>query len=127
MHVHTEGEITLLPGLAAVMEVISAREDDALVMISSSKVPPSPAASSSSAHSYQNHSYRSMPGALSQWLHPGGDTGAQSYQGDFANLVSSSGGSVKVGFMDEDKVKEESPGMWKKLVRLFTGSRSNSA
>jgi hypothetical protein len=29
--------------------------------------------------------------------------------------------------MDEDKAKEESPGMWKKLVRLFTGGRSNSA
>jgi hypothetical protein len=67
-----------------------------------------------------------MPGALSQWLHPGGDT-VQRYQGDFANLVSSSGGNVKVGFLDEDKVKEESPGIWKKLVRLFTGSRSNSA
>jgi hypothetical protein len=63
-----------------------------------------------------------MPGVLSQWLHPGGDTGAQSYQGDFVNLVSSSGGSVKVGFIDEDKVKEESPGMWKKFVRLFTGN-----
>lgn len=46
------------------------------------------------------------------------------YEGDFANLVSASGGRIIVGFLGEDKVKEESHGMWKKIVKLFTGDKS---
>ncbi|CCA71249.1 hypothetical protein PIIN_05188 [Serendipita indica DSM 11827] len=123
LHMHTDGEITLLPRLASSMEVISAREDDALVMIKSNSkpLPPSPTGSSSR----QN---QSMPGGFSNWLHPH-STGASrspSYEGDFCNLVSSGGGNIIVGFVGEDKIQEESPGIWKKFVSLLTG-RSNSA
>ena len=119
---HTDGEITLLPKLAATMEVISAREDDALVMIKSTSKP-LPAAPTGSS-SRQSHS---MPGGISNWLHPHATGGlrSQTYEGDFCNLVSSGGGNIIVGFVGEDKIQEESPGMWKKLVSLFTG-RSNS-
>lgn len=126
LHVHTEGEITLLPRLAAAMEVITAREDDALVMVTpSTKVPPSPTASSSS-RAYQDHLHRSGPGGFSQWLHPSGGSVAQSYQGDFVNLVSTGGGAIKVGFLDDEKAKEESPGLWTKFVRMLAGKRSES-
>lgn len=133
LHVHTEGEITLLPRLAATMEVIQAREDDALVMITSPR--PSPSTSPApSSRSHHDHSHKATgaatsSGGLSSWLHPGGGGGmrAQSYEGDYANLISSSGGNIIVGFLGEDKIKEESPGMWKKIVSLFTGERSNTS
>jgi hypothetical protein len=139
LHVHTDGEITLLPRLAASMEVISARDDDALVMITSSKATPSPSPTPSASRNHSpfshpahpsplsHHSHHSHSGNFSNWLQPG-NTGPRTptYEGDFANLVSSGGGNIIVGFVGEDKLKEESPGMWKKFVSLFTG-RSNSA
>jgi len=126
LHVHTEGEITLLPQLAGTMKVIQAREDDALVMVTSHKPSPSspPVPSSRSHHDNSHRATSAGPssGGLSSWLHPGGGgMKTQSYEGDFANLVSSSGGNIIVGFLGEDKIKEESPGVWKKIVSLFTG------
>lgn len=134
LHMHTEGEITLLPRLAETMEVIQAREDDALVMITSPR--PSPSTSpAQSSRSHHGHSHKatgaaSSSGGISSWLHPGpggGGMKTHSYEGDFANLVSSSGGNIIVGFLGEDKIKEESPGVWKKIVSLFTGERSNTS
>ncbi|KAG8806927.1 hypothetical protein FRC17_004722 [Serendipita sp. 399] len=125
LHVHTDGEITLLPRLAATMEVISAREDDALVMITSNSKPlPSPPPSASSSR--QNTGALAMASGFGAWLHPqltGSRT--QLYEGDFANLTSSSGGNIIVGFLGEDKIQEPSPGLWKKFVGLF--QRSNTA
>jgi hypothetical protein len=122
LHMHTEGEITLLPQLAATMEIIQAREDDALVMIKSPKPSPSPPSRPHHDHPHRATSAGPSSGGLSSWLHPGGGgMKTQSYEGDFANLVSSSGGSIIVGFLGEDKMKAESPGVWKKTVSLFTG------
>ncbi|PVF99818.1 hypothetical protein CPB86DRAFT_261805 [Serendipita vermifera] len=137
LHVHTDGDITLLPSVAGSMEVVSARDDDALVMIAPSMkvTTPSPTASSHSSprlrtsdpvSSFGRASSSFMPGGFSDFLHPhmGGRT--QSYEGDYANITSTSG-NIIVGFVGEDQIKEPSGGMWKKIVSLFTGGRSNSA
>ncbi|CAG8554835.1 2815_t:CDS:2, partial [Acaulospora colombiana] len=133
LHVHTDGEIMLLPSVAGAMEVVSARDDDALVMIAPSiKVTsPSPTASSASSprlrtsdpvSSYGRASPSFIPGGFSDFLHPHTSGRTSSYEGDYANITSTSG-NIIVGFVGEDQIKEPSGGMWKKIVSLFTGGR----
>ncbi|KAG9042396.1 hypothetical protein FS842_002199 [Serendipita sp. 407] len=124
LHVHTDGEITLLPRLAATMEIISAKEDDALVMITSTSKPLPPSPTVSRNNTGTGGTSTPIMSGFGAWLHPQMGSRTQLYEGDFANLTSSSGGDIVVGFLGEDKLKEQSPGLWKKLVKLF--QRSNT-
>lgn len=105
------------------MEIISARDDDAVVMLSSNRPTTPKSAPLLTGNSTSFTERHSMPGAINQWLHTSPVAKAQSYEGDFANLIST-GGHIIVGYVGEDKKDTDGPGMWKKLVSFFTGGSS---